>query len=119
MDETDRPDDRRAAGSSVSPQQRISPSKESRSRQIRNPKTQENHCPPTAFLQNRILAQVKSPRRINRFRILHGRLATHLRFIMRSDNALLSSLSTRAFYEPALFERRPQRSFQECPRERR
>src|SRR4029079_6815382 len=57
-----------------SPQQRISPSKESRRRQIRNPKTQENHHPPTAFLQNRILAHVKSPRRINRFRILHGRL---------------------------------------------
>src|SRR4029078_5198325 len=57
-----------------SPQQRISPSKESRSRQIRNPKTQENRHPPTAFLQNRILAHVKSPRQINRFRILHGRL---------------------------------------------
>src|SRR5207342_3061421 len=56
-----------------SPQQRISPSKESRSRQIRNPKTQENQDLPTAFLQNRILAHVKSPRRINRFRILHGR----------------------------------------------
>src|SRR5882724_4618140 len=57
-----------------SPQQRISPSKESRSVQIRNPKTQENRDPPPAFLQNRILAQVKSSRQINRFQILHGRL---------------------------------------------
>jgi hypothetical protein len=39
-----------------------------------NPKTQENQDLPTAFLQNRILAHVKSQRRINRFRILHGRL---------------------------------------------
>src|SRR5258705_1849694 len=59
-----------------SPQQRISPSKESRSRQIRNPKTQENQDLPTAFLQNRILAHVKSQRRINRFRILHRRRYT-------------------------------------------
>src|SRR4051812_21275475 len=57
-----------------SPQQRISPSKESRSRPIRNSKTQENQDLPTAFLQNRILARVKSLRQINRFRILHGRL---------------------------------------------
>src|SRR6478672_186503 len=57
-----------------SPQQRISPPRESRSRQIRNSKTQENQDLPTAFLQNRILAHVKSQRRINRFRILHGRL---------------------------------------------
>ena len=42
-------------------------------RQIRNPKTQENQDLPTAFLQNRILAHVKSQRWINRFRILHGR----------------------------------------------
>src|SRR6516162_7147959 len=56
-----------------SPQQRISPSKESRSRQIRNPKTQENQHLPTAFLHNRILTHVKSQRQINRFRILHGR----------------------------------------------
>src|SRR3954471_21647469 len=57
-----------------SPQQGISPSKESRSRPIRNSKTQENQDLPTAFLQNRILARVKSQRQINRFRILHGRL---------------------------------------------
>src|SRR5258705_12085067 len=38
-----------------------------------NPKTQENQHLPTAFLHNRILAHVKSQRRINRFRILHGR----------------------------------------------
>src|SRR4051794_11320120 len=38
-----------------SPQQRISPSKESRSRPIRNSKTQENQDLPTAFLQNQIL----------------------------------------------------------------
>src|SRR4051794_15517122 len=56
------------------PQQRISPSKESRSRQIQKLKTQENQDLPTAFLQNRILARVKSQRQINRFRILHGRL---------------------------------------------
>src|SRR3954447_10371034 len=56
------------------PQQRISPSKESRSRQIQKLKTQENQDLPTAFLQNRILAPVKSQRQINRFRILHGRL---------------------------------------------
>src|SRR5258705_11835256 len=74
MDETDRPDDRRAAGSWVLPNSESPPSKESRSRQIRNPKTQENQDLPTAFLQNRILAHVKSQRRINRFRILHGRL---------------------------------------------
>ena len=52
-----------------------------------NPRRQRNHeaakfaiqkrkktktCPPT-FLQNRILAHVKSQRPINRFRILHGR----------------------------------------------
>src|SRR6476620_11174434 len=63
-----------------SPQQRISPSKESRSRQIRNPKTQENQDLPTAFLQNRILAHVKSQRRINRFRILHRRPPTEAAF---------------------------------------
>jgi hypothetical protein len=40
--ETGRPGDHRAAGSSVSPQQRISPSKESRTTQIGNPKPQEN-----------------------------------------------------------------------------
>src|SRR4051812_30381498 len=65
-----------------SPQQRISPSKESRSRPIRNSKTQENQDLPTAFLQNRILARVKSQRQINRFRILHGRL---VRTIHRVD----------------------------------
>src|SRR4029077_20928943 len=96
MDETDRPDDRRAAGSSVSPPQRISPSKESRSRQIRNPKTQENHYQPTAFLQNRILAQVKSPRRINRFRILHGRLTNPIR---KKINIARTRLPTEAEIE--------------------
>jgi hypothetical protein len=35
---------------------------------------QENGNPQPAFLQNRILAQVKSRRWFNRFRILHGRL---------------------------------------------
>jgi hypothetical protein len=39
----------------------------------RNAKMQDNQDLPTAFLQNRILAHVKSQRRINRFRILHGR----------------------------------------------
>jgi len=43
--ETGRPDDRRAAGSSFSPRQRISPSKESRTAQIGNPETQENRDP--------------------------------------------------------------------------
>jgi hypothetical protein len=56
-----------------SPQQRISPSKESRTTQIGNPKTQENRDEHRAFLQNRILVQIKSPRSINDFRILHGR----------------------------------------------
>jgi hypothetical protein len=57
-----------------SPLQRISPSKESRTAQIGNPKTQENRNQHTAFLQNRILAQIKSQQSINDFRILHGRL---------------------------------------------
>src|SRR5262249_20948450 len=56
------------------PRQRISPSKESRTAQIGNPKPQENPHAHPAFLQNRLLAQVKSSRSINRFRILHGRL---------------------------------------------
>src|SRR6516225_1260054 len=56
-----------------SPRQRISPSKESRIPQIGNPKPQENPHAHPAFLQNRLLAQVKSSRSINRFRILHGR----------------------------------------------
>ena len=68
------PDDRRAAGSWVLPQQQISPSKKSRSAQIRYLKTKENRNPRPAFLQNRIIAQAKSPRQINRFRIPHGRL---------------------------------------------
>src|SRR5262245_37802293 len=53
--------------------QRISPSKESRTAQIGNPKPQENRHAYPAFLQNRLLAQVKSSRSINRFLILHGR----------------------------------------------
>src|SRR5262249_58201985 len=56
-----------------SPRQRISPSKESRTAQIGNPKSQETPHAHPAFLQNRLLAQVKSSRSINRFRILHGR----------------------------------------------
>src|SRR5258708_6397856 len=63
----------------VSPQQRISPSKESRTAQIGNPKTQENRNEHMAFLQNRILAQIKSQRSINDFQILHGRLSTSSR----------------------------------------
>src|SRR5499427_5696038 len=42
-----------------SPRQRISPSKESRTTQIGNPKSQENPHAHPAFLQNRLLAQVK------------------------------------------------------------
>ena len=56
------------------PRQRISPSKESRTAHIGNPKPQENPHAHPAFLQNRLLAQIKSSRSINRFRILHGRL---------------------------------------------
>src|SRR5262249_53935071 len=59
-----------------SPRQRILPSKESRTAQIGNPKPQENPHAHPAFLQNRLLAQVKSSRSINRFRILHGRPIT-------------------------------------------
>jgi hypothetical protein len=55
------------------PRQRISPSKESRTAQIRNPKSQENRHAHPAFLQNRLLTQVNSSRSINRFLILHGR----------------------------------------------
>jgi hypothetical protein len=40
-----------------------------------NPETQENSNAQPAFLQNRILAQIKSRRWFNRFRILHGRRA--------------------------------------------
>src|SRR6516162_587348 len=61
-----------------SPRQRISPSKESRIPQIGNPKPQENQHTHPAFLQNRLLAQVKSSRSINRFRILHGRLSSFI-----------------------------------------
>src|SRR5258705_10214655 len=53
---------------------RIPPSKESCAPPDGNPKTQEIPHPHPAFLQNRLLAQVKSQRSINRFRILHGRL---------------------------------------------
>jgi hypothetical protein len=35
----------------------------------------------SAFLQNRLLAQVKSSRSINRFRILHGRLIEQAKII--------------------------------------
>src|SRR5258705_4573998 len=52
---------------------RIPPSKESCAPPDGNPKTQEIRHPHPAFLQNRLLAQVKSQRSINRFRILHGR----------------------------------------------
>src|SRR6266576_5531675 len=66
----------RAAGSSFSPDSESRQSKESRTTQIGNPKPQENrHAHPT-FLQNRLLAQVKLSRSINRFLILHGRLSS-------------------------------------------
>jgi len=52
--------------------------KESRTAQIGNPKTQENRDEHGAFLQNRILAQIKSQRSINGFQILHGRLPSKL-----------------------------------------
>src|SRR5262249_24739882 len=48
------------------PRQRISPSKESRTAQIGNPKSQENPHAHPAFLQNRLLAQVKSSRSIEK-----------------------------------------------------
>src|SRR5262245_11600457 len=57
-----------------SPRQRTSPSKESPTAPTGNSKPQENTLAHPAFLQNRLLAQVKSSRSINRFRILHGRL---------------------------------------------
>ena len=41
-------------------------------RSLRSPKTQENRGLPPAFLQNRILVQLKL-QRSSRFRILHGR----------------------------------------------
>src|SRR5262249_23129154 len=44
-----------------------------RTAQSGNPKPQENRHAYPAFLQNRLLAQVKSSRSINRFLILHGR----------------------------------------------
>src|SRR6202011_4731460 len=47
--------------------------RESRTAQIWNPKTQENRDEHRAFLQNRIVVQIKSQRSINDFRILHGR----------------------------------------------
>jgi len=59
-----------------SPRQRISSSKESRAAQSGNPKPQENRHAHPAFLQNRLLAQVKSSRSINCFLILHGRLTS-------------------------------------------
>src|SRR5262245_43347133 len=72
------------------PQQRISPSKESRTTQIGNPKPQENRHAHPAFLQNRLLAQVKSSRSINRFRILHGRLFIQTRGVLKK--ALMAHL---------------------------
>jgi hypothetical protein len=53
--------------------------KESRTAQIGNLKTQENHHQHTAFLQNLILAQIKSRLSIKGFRILHGRLDEFLK----------------------------------------
>jgi hypothetical protein len=72
-----------------SPRQRISPSKESRTAQIGNLKPQENSHAHPAFLQNRLLAQIKSSRSIKRFRILHGGLFTVLvRNHMRTDEEI-------------------------------
>src|SRR5262249_54448080 len=73
----------------VLPRQPILPPKESRTTQIGNPKPQENPHAYPAFLQNRLLAQVKSSRSINRFRILHGRLprsAVIGRIVLRREN---------------------------------
>src|SRR5262245_10323164 len=83
-----------------SPRQRISPSKESRTAQSGNPKPQENSHAHPAFLQNRLLAQVKSSRSINRFLILHGRLISVL-----SANLLFASQGqngTCPMYGPAV-----------------
>src|SRR6478736_2107403 len=73
MDETDRPDDRRAAGSWVLPNGESRRPRNHEAAKSGIPKRKKTTTP--AFLQNRILAHVKSPRRINRFRILHGRLS--------------------------------------------
>ena len=78
------------------PRQRISPSKQTRTAKIRNPKTQEFRHPHPAFLQNRLLAQVKSPRSINRFRILHGRLI-NVRFWPKADIGLSAAHPPRWF----------------------
>src|SRR5262249_34808849 len=51
-----------------------SPPKESRTAQIENPETQENRDAHPPFLQNRLLTQVKSPRRSVAFEFSHGRL---------------------------------------------
>src|SRR5258705_10685808 len=66
---------------------RIPPSKESCAPPAGNPKTQEIRHPHPAFLQNRLLAQVKSQRSINRFRILHGRLIGKL--LIKGPHALV------------------------------
>jgi hypothetical protein len=83
------------------------PSKESQSAEIRNPKTQENRDPPPAFLQNRILAQVKSLRCFNRFRILHGRPNSKL---VSSHSFAISPRIPREFCwkRPALSNQRAQ-----------
>src|SRR2546428_8452186 len=47
--------------------------KESRTAQSGNAKTQEDRHQHRAFLQDRILVQIKSHRSINDFQILHGR----------------------------------------------
>ena len=62
----------------------------------RNPEsqTQENRDPSPAFLQNRMLAHVKSQRRINHFRILHGRPIIGSRFLAIALTALKLSLVT-------------------------
>src|SRR5258705_11786705 len=83
---------------------RIPPSKESCAPPDGNPKTQEIRHPHPAFLQNRLLAQVKSQRSINRFRILHGRLLRPIvcsRSINDQRRATFSQerLSTRASLE--------------------
>jgi hypothetical protein len=49
---------------------------------------QENRDPPPAFLQNPILAHAKSRRRINHFRILHGRLLEGGRLLTLGDQGV-------------------------------
>jgi hypothetical protein len=85
------------------------PSRQPRSAKIRNPKTQENRDPPPAFLQNRILAQAKSQRPINRFRILHGRLSDRMkrsRILFENKLCLVDeiSLSGDVDWKPTPYE---------------